>query len=100
MPAALVLFTKFYQEPHPETSMYISLASILLHELPGCKGVQEAFKMKQVTTMNRIRWKPRAGDFSAKPRRVLTNQAELFTLGQDISQTSSLPRGMLELLSA
>ena len=55
MPAALVLFTKFYQEPHPETSMYISLASILLHELPGCKGVQEAFKMKQVTTMNRIR---------------------------------------------
>ena len=35
--------------------MYISLASILSHELPGCKGVQEAFKMKQVATMNRIR---------------------------------------------
>ena len=35
--------------------MYISLDSILSHELPGCKGVQEAFKMKQVATMNRIR---------------------------------------------
>lgn len=55
VPAALVLFSKFSQEPHPETSIYISLASILSHELPGCKGVQEAFKMKQVATMNRIR---------------------------------------------
>ena len=55
MPAALILFSKFSQESHPETSIYISLASILSHELPGCKGVQETFKMRQVATMNRIR---------------------------------------------
>ena len=35
--------------------MYISLASILSHELPGYKRVQETFKMKQAATTNRIR---------------------------------------------